>query len=588
MEAKAKSFTFLGNEGKVKIPFFQRGYVWKKENWSDLLDDLKNTEKSHFLGSLILKQQPAWAGEIKEVLVIDGQQRLTTLSILVKVLFDLFSDDLKQTTKPLVQSYLFYKKTPTDKNFFLKIQHSHMNTVAFKEVIEDSGIRDRLGGINEKSSLILQCYKFFYEQLSQFAEEKREALFNSMLNPENKILVVIDLEPNDNEQAIFDTINSAGVRLSAADIIKNALFQRALQLFDDQDDVVDFYTKTWNATFLQDEETTSFWDAARITGRLMRDNIEILLHSVGVIDGFYKPEDNRLEDLGPIYKKRIENYATRDEVEDFINEICAYAKLYRENIASFSNSSLLGFDDYTSRLLHILDVLQVTTFHPFILYVLKNHEDERKRAAIFKKLEVFLIRRMIVGAETKSYNKVCVEFINNLAELDAKSVEITDDRVVWSLKRIDNKPATLLLFWVELRRRAGDNRYDTKELKYNYSLEHIMPQKWEQFWTDIPAKTKTSGEAMSPEESIQDRGEKVCWIGNMTLLTTSLNSSLRNFVFTKKMEGEGRKKGVKSYASLSITKDDIVVPFEQGDRVWDESKIATRTIQLTTEILALW
>ena len=97
-----------------------------------------------------------------------------------------------------------------------------------------------------------------------------------------------------------------------------------------------------------------------------------------------------------------------------------------------------------------------------------------------------------------------------------------------------------------------------------------------------------TGEAMSVEESIQDRWDKVYWIGNMTLLTTSLNSSLRNFVFTKKMEGEGRKKGVKSYASLSITKDDIVTPFEQGDRIWDEVKIATRTNQLTTEILAIW
>ena len=80
MDAKAKSFTFLSNEGQITVPFFQRGYVWDKDNWETLLGDLLNTTRGHFLGSLILKQQRAASGEPKEVLVIDGQQRLTTLS----------------------------------------------------------------------------------------------------------------------------------------------------------------------------------------------------------------------------------------------------------------------------------------------------------------------------------------------------------------------------------------------------------------------------------------------------------------------------------------------------------------------------
>src|SRR4051812_46086537 len=91
MDAGAKSFTFLGNEGQVTIPFFQRGYVWNEANWTDLLTDLLtdlfNANRRHFLGSLILKQQRSASGEPKNVTVIDGQQRLTTLSILLKALF---------------------------------------------------------------------------------------------------------------------------------------------------------------------------------------------------------------------------------------------------------------------------------------------------------------------------------------------------------------------------------------------------------------------------------------------------------------------------------------------------------------------
>lgn len=72
------------------------------------------------------------------------------------------------------------------------------------------------------------------------------------------------------------------------------------------------------------------------------------------------------------------------------------------------------------------------------------------------------------------------------------------------------------------------------------------------------------------------------------MLTTALNSSLRNFEFSRKVEGEGRKKGIKQYASLSITEEDIVKPYGLGDRTWDENKIMARTERLQSEILAIW
>ena len=91
MEAEAKSFNFLSIEGLVRVPFFQRGYIWEKDNWEDLLTNLLNTTSSHFLGSVVFKQQPSATGKPKEVLVIDGQQRLTTISILLKALYDTFT-----------------------------------------------------------------------------------------------------------------------------------------------------------------------------------------------------------------------------------------------------------------------------------------------------------------------------------------------------------------------------------------------------------------------------------------------------------------------------------------------------------------
>ena len=115
-----------------------------------------------------------------------------------------------------------------------------------------------------------------------------------------------------------------------------------------------------------------------------------------------------------------------------------------------------------------------------------------------------------------------------------------------------------------------------------------MPQKWEEYWKGMHKKKNTDGSDMSDEEAKRDRYNKIYWIGNMTLLTTSLNSSLRNYVFEKKVNGEGLKKGMKAYAALSITKDDIVSKFENGETVWDENKIIGRTSSLKQEIEQIW
>lgn len=144
------------------------------------------------------------------------------------------------------------------------------------------------------------------------------------------------------------------------------------------------------------------------------------------------------------------------------------------------------------------------------------------------------------------------------------------------------------MFWIELKRRSLDVKQGLKDLKYDYTLEHIMPQKWEEFWTNLPAKSNPDGSPMSKDEVKRDRTAKVYFIGNMTLLTSSLNTSLRNYEYKRKMEGEGRKKGIKAYADLTITKFDLVEPYDTGDYVWNEKKIEARTASLAKEALEIW
>lgn len=580
MEAHAKSLEFVCNESRIIIPYFQRGYVWDEQNWEDLLSDLLNFSTNHFLGSLILKQVKVATGEPKQVLVIDGQQRLTTLSILVRALYDLFTDDLKDNAEDALRAFLFYKRNRTDKKYHIKIQHSRIDAVAFRSVIENEE-RPDLNAITAGSSKILRCYKYFRTELARVSAETTETLFNKLLDKENKILVVIDLLESDNEQSIFDTINSAGVRLSAADIIKNNLFQKAIEIKEEDDDALGLYEQTWNATFLSDEETINFWDAERATGRAMRDNIEILLHSISVIESIYDPDKHTLANLGDIYKEKIAGFRSFGQVKAFAEKICEYAKLYREKIATFNPSSVLSYRDNLGRLLHVLDVLQLTTFHPYVLHVLRSTPREDEQNKLFHLLERYVVRRMIVNETTKSYNKICREFIAEPNSLHSKVDEVSDERISTALRSINNKPAALLLFWIELYRRFKEsNKFDEDSLKFDYSLEHVMPQKWESHWP-LPGKV---------DEKIETnyRVKAIYSIGNMTLLTTGLNSSLKNFELSRKMNGEGRKKGIKSYASLSITRDDLVTPYEKGNFDWNEDTIEARSVALQQTILEIW
>lgn len=593
MKAEVNYFRFLEHEGKVIIPFFQRTYVWEEENWENLLEDLfSNKPVGHFLGSIILKQILKSSGEQNKVEVVDGQQRLTTLSILIKALYDTFPQDLKENSEGAMRQVLFSQPVSTRSDYYVKIEHSRVDKEAYEEIIWaniDGKPPIDIEKIDKKSHRIKQCYKYFCETLNKKTKEEREDLFNKILSTKYKMLVVIDLEEGDDEQAIFDTLNTAGVRLSTAEIIKNALFQKVIDVYESKDDAINLYKETWEKTFLNDEDTVGFWGTEKLTGRLKRDNIEILLHCFGIIKEFFDPDKHALSDLSRLYKEKIKNLNTKEDLENFIKEIIEYANIYREKIPTFDRNSQFSFEDSINRLFHILDELEISTFHPYILYTFKKFQnDENTIKEKLAMLEKFIVRRMIAQETTKNYNKNCKEFIKNPSSITEKLKETTDDKILNGLKGISNKNASLLLFWVELYRRNKDKKHDTKELKFTYSLEHIMPQKWEEHWKNIPEKHKPDGSKMTEEESKKDRYEKVYWIGNMTLLSSSLNSALRNYTFEKKMEGEGRKKGIKKYAELSITKDDIVEPYDKGDKKWDENKIEERTKKLGKEIMEIW
>ena len=153
----------------------------------------------------------------------------------------------------------------------------------------------------------------------------------------------------------------------------------------------------------------------------------------------------------------------------------------------------------------------------------------------------------------------------------------------------NNKIATLLLFWIELHRRANDSKFDLTDLKYSYSLEHIMPQSWEDNWgiDKIQVVTADTESPIFDDETAKEiRRAAIYEIGNMTILNRKLNSSLSNKPMKEKLDGKGRTKGMRVYASLDVAQE-VIKTFDESNR-WNEKIIRDRTNRLFAEFLNLW
>ena len=296
-----------------------------------------------------------------------------------------------------------------------------------------------------------------------------------------------------------------------------------------------------------------------------------------------------MSDLPQCYKDYISALSYSD-IEAFIKEINTYAKLYQDNFEEVESEALYYYDSeqYLSRIMHIVDVLEISTFLPYILYLLfqKEQGNQSDVKEHLLALERYLILHAICGESTKNYNKECIQLIKgtSIDVLLASCENINSERFKYGLYHMNsNKLATLLLFWIELYKRSVSNA-DLKKISYAFTLEHIMPQKWEQYWSvQVLPVYSENGEIEENEDLARRiRSDAVYQIGNMTLLTAKLNTSLRNYDFARKVNGEGRKRGMKALADCMITREIIELP------AWKETDIISRTAKLSAYICKIW
>ncbi len=549
----------------LEIPFYQRAYVWGEEQWERFLGDMEfvtASKRPYFLGSIILKQASSgntWS-EVSEVrTVIDGQQRLTTMVIFFKALC------AKNGTNNLFE-----------RDFVLEtgdvaLRHGKYDRQDFEKVVSATGCEPVEG-----SSSIVLAYNYFLKNIDPEKVDRNTIKSNVQF-------VCIDLTEGEDEQQIFDTINSLGVRLTTAELLKNYFFNRENE---------QAFKECWEDVFEPTAEKREYWEQEIVTGRIKRTLVDLFFDAFlqilvqdkrrGVTTEdklFY----SRTSNLFQSYKDFIGRYCNGDKVE-ILDNMKAYAEAFESTFDPGYCDADIPSASGVERLNVLIFGLKNSTLIPYVLYVRKNAESSSEESKIYALLESYIVRRMLVQATTKNYNRLFTSLILNEvkdAEALRKALEANDEattympgdaevRAAFEESCLYNLQSKGVLYLLESAIRPGMS--STALLGFNqYTLEHMMPKKWRNKWGALD------------DEAATRRDRKLLTLGNLAIITHSLNASIRDADWPTKKQGKGYKDGLALCAAGLAT---MAGALEKES--WNEGDIADRAEWLADKALEVW
>lgn len=580
MDAKQTSFNevFLTNR-TLKIPYFQRPYVWTKDNWEKFYNDIAQialdtkevgTPIPYFIGSIIIKQAGYDGSQVYEV--IDGQQRLTTIVLFMKALF-LRLDRNEMFKRMFIQESLLDENKP-----ILVPGHNDIGT--YTQLINQEFLTTK--PLND--SKMAKAYSYFAERIlkSDNGEDidfpvKASELYKAVVNSVR--LICISLEEREDAQKIFETINCTGIRLTTGEMLKN-------YLYDEKH--VEEYENTWKKVF--EGANQSYWNDDIVLGRLESNHIKNFFYRYMLI----KMQDDDVK--GKLSPSEIKSYRKQDGLfekfkgliekckltkESMVDDVINCAKIYME---TFKKDALeeafpkyLGLD----RIVGLMYASDAWTMTPYILYVLKSQPDNTERKRLFEYMETYLMRRLFCRSTNNSYSDMFSENligqrINTYEEFKAYVTDATmrgallmpsDDDVRDAIMNQDQKRnAGILLYMLESRLNsdfADDKKYSNGFL--TFVTEQVMPEKDNDKWHS----------SVYDEEDSQ-RLTKT--LGNFILLRDTLKASDKKADWTKKSAAMSSKVDGLSTSAIATN----------GLKVWDEDTIEKRNKWFADKVIAAW
>jgi len=504
---EAKEFTLqpiLEGEKQYVIPLFQRSYSWKQNRWQTLWNDLldiyeANDNREHFMGAIVSMPIELKPAGVNKLLLIDGQQRLTTFFLILAAMRDLARKE-NQTLSYQIEELYLINKFGSELNQ-LKLLPSQSDRITFRELI--------LGKIpNDIHNPIYVAYSYFRKKLLGNDNHGNNLDLNRILLilKQQIVIVSIVLNKEENPYLIFESLNAKGEPLTQADLVRNYILMRINDSEEQEIAYKDFWVPMQNK--LGDELSNFLWRY------LNKDGVFIRLNSI------YDAIKRKLA-------KKNSN-----EVVDFLMEMDTYSKYYLRLINPENEP-----EPEISIRLKRLNSWEVKTAYPFLLNIYyeytQKHINTNDFCVILDMIESFVIRRFFCRIPTNILNTLFISLYNSLDKDNLiKSIETellnqnwpNDVGFLSGFERFPiyssgTKKCRLILDSLE---EALTKNKEPVDLKYpSISIEHIMPQTLNESWEN------TLG-----NEAVNTHSIYLHTIGNLTL--TGLNEPMGNSPFHKK------------------------------------------------------
>ncbi|WP_287777498.1 DUF262 domain-containing protein [Megamonas sp.] len=552
----------LNTSRQFIVPIFQRNYSWQKSQyeqlWFDILRASKFKEKqNHFIGSIVYIDMGTPAGRPQQLLLIDGQQRLTTISILLCAIKDYvqkFNLETKLINLAKIKNQFLYNSDEIDEDRY-KLLLNVQDKETYIKLIDNT-----IFTVNKPATNIIKCYEFFYERIEDFIKQygQIDEIYAGIFKLS---LVSISLDKDsDNPQMIFESMNSTGKDLSQTDLLRNYLLMDLTP--EKQTRLYKTYWKPMEELFGED----------------------IYKNDVNKFDYFIRDFLTLKSDTGHICKinnvyENFKRYYLDNNCEKFavLKDLFTYAKYYAciDLLQENDDELKLYWQEFKKLDSHVV--------YPFLL---KLYDDYSRQILIkedFKKiLQVvisYLWRRAICEIPTNSLSKTFATLYQAVDKDDYVNSIIKAFVFKSSYKRFSSdyevreKLQTKDIYHFRLRKyllEALENYYHKEPIDLNtanYTIEHIMPQNIEH---------NLSWQQMLGENWQEVHSLYLHTLGNLTI--TGYNAEMSNKSFWEKVNGESGFKHSHLKLNESIVQCDV----------WNKKAIQRRTNILTDIILKIW
>jgi uncharacterized protein with ParB-like and HNH nuclease domain len=540
----------MGNGLRYEIPKFQRDYSWEAEHWDDLWQDIRallaNEDNEHYMGYLVLQ-----TSNNKEFQIIDGQQRLTTMSLLIlstlKCLKELVDSGIEAENNlkrkdSLLNSYIGYVDPVTlISNNKLKLNRNSddyykQHLVLLKEL--------PLRNTNASEKHMRECFNWYYDRIKK-EFNTGESLAAFIDNIVDKLFfTVIEVTDQLNAFKVFETLNARGVQLSSADLLKNYLF---------------FVVDETKPHISEIEELENIW--SKIVGKLGEQKFEDYLR-------YYWNSIHKSVGKKNLFKTIKGSIKSKDQVFELIRNLNDTADIY---LAIQNPEDELWKDKPEIRKsLKELKLFQIRQINSLFLSALRNLEVEN-----FKKLakicSVISFRYNIIGglnpnAQEDVYNTVALKILSN------KRFEVADFQTIYvsdlnfendfSTKEFKNTTRNhKIVKYILSKIEVYQHRNEIDPESDLFTIEHILPENADDTWGNF---------------TFEEINRSVYRIGNLTLLEKKLNREADQKAYVEKI------------VLFAQSNSELTKTLPDNFNTWNEDKLAARQRELAKHAKAIW